>query len=174
MSKIVKKKDLDVLIESTLEKAGIKSNKVIKEAGIHFSLLDDENTFKEYEDENLMIIIPKNFEDMCAQGSDTKWCVSHGRRFFDQYNGSKGNLRVYINKKTNKKVIERIDNGQLFDENDREINELPTWAQINNHKGDDDSPPLTLFALESKSLNKSLINEELARFNKLTNYTYKK
>jgi hypothetical protein len=39
MSKIVKKKDLDVLIESTLEKAGIKSPKkkvVVKESYFRF------------------------------------------------------------------------------------------------------------------------------------------
>ena len=160
MSKIVKKKDLDVLIESTLEKAGIKGVKkpLIKEA------------IEEYRDENLVVTRPITHEEMCKYGSGTRWCVAHksGSRFFDMYGGSEGNFRVYVNKKTNERVAEDLSSGRMFDQMDKEIYELPEWA-----KGWDTSDNLG----ESKKTKKPLINEEfkseLEKFNKLTNFNYK-
>ncbi len=179
MSKIVKKKYLDVLIENTLKKAGLKRRPLISEAK------------KEYDDENLLIIKPTTHEEMCQYGANTKWCVSSGmgERFFNQYGGEEGNLKVYINKNTDEKVIEDLNSGRIYDQDDMEIEELPDWA-----KGQDDDdfeirvdnsrpvePPtdITLFPLvgESKKSKKPLINEgikkELEKFNKLTNFNYK-
>ena len=96
MSKIVKKKDLDVLIESTLKKAGIDSNVVKKQ----LTSVGIEPTDEEME----------NIKGAIQMDNERK------------------------SSKSNKKSIKK----------------------------------------ESTSSDKSLINEELVRFNKLTNYTYKK
>jgi hypothetical protein len=52
--------------------------------------------------------------------------------------------------------------------------ELATFFTIDIDKFIKEIRDQRIDAMESKSSNKSLINEELARFNKLSNYTYKK
>lgn len=116
MSKIVKKKDLDVLIESTLEKAGIK---IVNEEESKFkkALEKVKKSGEEY---------PKK-EDLSKEKSSKLQLLQ---------------LRVKNNPEeyTEDELVSKI----------KKIME------------------------ESTSSDKSLINEELMRFNKLSNYTYKK
>jgi hypothetical protein len=137
MSKIVKKKDLDVLIESTLEKAGIEvpKKKMIKEdfeSDIRKAVIED------WDDR----VITKLILDAKNEGD--------------------------INKlKTIKSYLQEL----LQTEPDAE---LATFFTIDIDKFIKEIRDQRIDAMESKSSNKSLINEELARFNKLSNYTYKK
>jgi len=128
-------------------------------------------SIEEYRDKDLVITRPTTHEEMCKYGGGTKWCPAHksGSRFFDLYNGSQGNFRIYVNRKTDERVAELIDSGKMYDQDDKEIYELPDWAK----KQDVNSENIG----ESKKSKKSLINEDLKRdlerFNNLTKFNYK-
>ncbi len=173
MSKIVKKKYLDVLIESTLKKAGLKNNfgRTINEARSRAT--------KEYQDDNIVVVKPSNEKEMCKYGHS--WC---GSGFFEMNGGPEGNIRVFLNRLTDENIVELIDSGKMFNQ-DHEIYELPEWAKNWSEKAKVtygswshwDTADRSRFG-ESKKTKKPLINEDikkdLERFNKLTNYSYKK
>jgi hypothetical protein len=174
MSKIIKKQDITVLIESTLKKAGIK--------GIKKPLMNE--SIEEYRDENIVITRPTTHEEMCKYGGGTKWCPAHksGSRFFDSYKGSEGNFRIYVNRKTDERVAELIDSGKMYDQDDKQIYELPDWAkkqdgdfriEIKPNSGPvKPDEPITLFPLVDGNVKEGL-QEEMNRFKKLTSFNYK-
>jgi hypothetical protein len=143
MSKIVKKKDLDVLIESTLEKAGIKSPKkkvVVKESYFRF---DPKGSWFDVDDYSYDELPENDYEDM-------------------EYNEYSEFVKDYPNHKHFQGSRNPEASTRMFDNYKQKYGPLK-GKRLKNMNME-----------ESKSSNKSLINEELTRFNKLSNYTYKK
>ncbi len=75
---------------------------------------------KIYEDDRLLVVVPKNEEASCKYGANTKWCVtSKGSGQFDRYTSGNQILYFIIDKKnsTNKeysKVAVHIDNRKKY------------------------------------------------------------
>ena len=130
MSKIVKKKDLDVLIESTLENLGIKEPLINeeKETGEKYTKVLEKNFSGDWS-------VPQNENNKPAVRNFFKK-LKKGEVNFDEYFESDGTLKI------SKKDF------------------------VNEFKPKE--------VKESKSSDKSLIKEDLEKFNKLINYTFKK
>lgn len=165
MSKIVKKKDLDVLIESTLKKAGIKpikTVKTIKEGNVNDYYLSSGNTNKwfdrndnsyDMQGDNWDEESYDNFEDWSnspyGQDADYKGTfnprVRDSEQWFNRYRDANGPVRVRRARK-----VEPTQNDDSSEDNMMNQNRLG----------------------ESTKSNKSLINEELERFKKLSNFKH--
>lgn len=94
---------------------------------------------KQFENSNVLIVIPTTFEEMAFYGANTKWTLSQAtskiKNYFEARGGYEGNLRIYINKKTNEKILEDIKRGVIWNGSNnplifhgRPITELPEWA----------------------------------------------
>jgi len=222
MSKIVKKADLDVLIESTLKKAGIK---IIKEDNIGDYYLSSGNTNKwfdkndssydmqgeDWEEESY-----DNFEDWSNSpyGQDTEYKgnfnprVRDSEKWFNRYRDVNGPVKVRRARMTpsNAPMIQEEHVGgvnydkQIAAELKAIVGDLTKLTPYVLEKGDNVEMLITgkiqltnskgkttkkyenvteflkgigyQMKMESKSSNKSLINEELERFNKLTNFKH--
>jgi hypothetical protein len=75
--------------------------------------------FKEYEDDNWLMVRPLSFKSSCKYGSGTKWCTtfSTDKQYFFKY-FFKSTLIYIINKKTGYKVAMHgitTDYGKLYD-----------------------------------------------------------
>jgi|694.fasta_scaffold00709_15 Mn-containing catalase len=167
MSKIVKKKDLDVLIESTLEKAGI-----VKESKFEKAL---EKIKKDNDGEKL----PKPSE---KQKSKLQLLKLRSDEHSEDELISK--IKEIMNESKFKEALETVKkSGKEYPKKEDLSKEQSSKLQLLQLKVKNNPEEYTEDELVSKikeimeeniSSNKSLINEELARFNKLSNYTYKK
>jgi len=99
------------------------------------------NETKQFENSNLLIVIPTTFEEMALYGANTKWTLSQStlkiKNYFEARGGYEGNLRIYINKKTNEKILEDIKRGVFYNDfnnplmfHGRTITELPEWTNV--------------------------------------------
>jgi len=133
MSKIVKKKDLDVLIESTMSKAGIKKP-IIKEE----------------------MVGPVNYDDQIA--AELKAEV-----------GNLDKLTPYVLAKGDGKMdVQMGADGKVH------LTDVSTKKKVGLYKNVDDFLRGIGYQMkiESTSSNKSLIKEDLDKFNKLINYKF--
>ena len=96
---------------------------------------------KQFENSNVLIVIPTTFEEMAFYGANTKWTLSQAtskiKNYFEARGGYEGNLRIYINKKTNEKILEDIKRGVFYNDfnnplifHGRTITELPEWTNV--------------------------------------------
>lgn len=131
MSKIVKKKDLDVLIESTMSKAGIKKSPINEEmvGGVNY-------------DNQIAAELKAEVGDL---NKLTPYVLEKGNNV---QSDSSGKIHV-IDSETKKKMI---------------YNNMSEFLKGIGYQ----------MKMESTSSDKSLIKEDLEKFNKLTNYTFKK
>ena len=104
---------------------------------------------KQFENSNVLIVIPTTFEEMAFYGANTKWTLSQAtskiKNYFEARGGYEGNLRIYINKKTNEKILEDIKRGVFYNDfnnplifHGRTITELPEWTNVQIHGTDFD------------------------------------
>jgi flagellar motor protein MotB len=107
------------------------------------------NETKQFENSNVLIVIPTTFEEMALYGANTKWILSQAtskvKNYFEARGGYEGNLRIYINKKTNEKILEDIERGVFYNGfnnplifHGRTITELPEWTNVQIHGSDFD------------------------------------
>lgn len=170
MSKIVKKKDLDVLIESTLKKAGIETVNEINygklSKGLAAASVIGAVTYVAYVNPNQIFVTTKDGQEYTANKGDS----FTGKVKSINSRNSRSNLgsEVVI-------VTANDDTVEFYTEEPVEFNigdTIKVTAESTFRMFDRGSDVENIG--ESKSSDKTLINEELMRFNKLTNYTYKK
>lgn len=162
MSKIVKKKDLDVLIESTIKKAGIK---IIKEDNVNDYYLSSGNTNKWFDrDDNSYDMQGDEWEKEEEFGDFESWSNSPYGQDAD-YKGT-FNPRLRDSEKWFNRY--RDANGPLKVR--RRRMEPSNTPMIQGRMGE--STKIKKIMNESVSSNKSLINEELERFKKLSNFKH--
>lgn len=169
-SKIVKKKDLDILIESTLKKAGIKNVNEINYSklgkGLAAASVIGVVTYASYVNPNQIFVTNKDGQEYTANKGDS----FTGKVKSIKNRGSRANhgSNVVI-------VTSNGDTVDFYTEEPIEYNigdtikvTAESTFRMFNRGSDVENME------ESTSSKKSLINEELEKFNKLTNYTYKK
>lgn len=81
---------------------------------------------KIYENDEVLILVPKTHRAACLYGSNTQWCTASkdSDRYFNQYS-SEGPLYIVIDKVNNEKYQFHAESEQYMDENDSEIEDLP-------------------------------------------------
>lgn len=171
MSKIVKKKDLDVLIESTMSKAGIKKP-IIKEdltkltKGLAAASVVGAVVYTAYVSPNQISVTTKDGQEYTANKGDS----FTGKVKSIKNRGSRVTYGTDV-----VLITSNGDTVEFYTEEPIEFNigdTIKVTAESTFRMFDRGSNVKNME--ESTSSEKSLIKEDLDKFNKLINYTFKK
>jgi hypothetical protein len=123
INKIDSLPDLYDVVKPAIEDADsdeLKSNKKIEKE------IKENETEKVYENNNILILIPKSHRAACLYGKGTQWCTASkdNANYYNQYS-QQGPLYIVIDKESGEKFQFHAESNQFMDEEDSELTELP-------------------------------------------------